>query len=186
MDFNLATESGVYESQQKSPQEFFRVEASYGDSSVIFEKAINFDYELAVRRKADVDADSFLENISDDPEVYPNSELYVVPEFPIGDQNFEKTTLMMYGVRPSDERNNDAIVEASLEEEMRDEKIRWVNLEKEGTDENYSSEIWYIGTDLRERLLLDHLSEEPLTESELQELVEEAEALIDTHNFGLE
>lgn len=183
MNFDLSTESGVYGDQQDPSEQYFRVCAENGDFSIVFEKAIDSTYDVTVRRPADIDADEFLENISDDSEVYTNTELYVVPEFPIGDQNFEETTLMMYGTRPSEERSDDAIVDVSLEEQMGEEKIRWINKEKEDVENNYSSELWYIGTDLRERPILDNLSQDPVTERELEDLLEEAEALIDMHSF---
>jgi hypothetical protein len=115
--------------------------------------------------------------------VYPNSDVTVVPEFPIGDDNFEETTLMMYGARPLEERQDYAIVDVSLEEQMGDEKIRWVNKEKAPEQSIYPNKLWYIGTDLHERPLVDHLSQDPVTEDELSELLEEAEALIENHSF---
>lgn len=183
MNFELATESGVYGAQDDPSEEYFRVKAEYRDFSIVFEKAVGSTYDVTVKGPTDLDADDFLENISRDPEVYPNSDVYVVPEFPIGDQNFEGTTWMMYRTRPSSERGDDAIVDVSLEEEMGDEKIRWVNKEKEGRRNSYSSKLWYIGTDIRGRPVVDHLSQDPVTEGELQEVVEEAEALIDEHSF---
>lgn len=185
MNFDLATESGVYGDPENSSETYFRVEAQQSDFSIVFEKAIDSSYDVTVKRPADLDADEFLENVSGDPEVYPNSSVYVVPEFPIGDDNFEETTLMMYRTRPSSERNSDAIVDVSLDEDMGGEKVRWVNKEEEGTDEFYSSELWYINTELRERPILDHLSQEPVDENELRELILEAEALIDDHDFDM-
>lgn len=183
MNFDIATESGVYGDQDDTSEQYFRVNAEARDFSMVFEKAIDSTYDVTVRRPADIDADEFLENISQDPEIYSNSELYVVPDFPVGDQNFEETTMMMYRTRPLSEREDDAIVEVSLGEQMGEERIRWVNRAKEDGVNNYSSEMWYMGTDLRQRPVIDHLSQGPVSEKELQQLVEEAEFLIENHNF---
>lgn len=184
MEFDLSTESGVYGDQSDPSQQYFRVIAENSGFSITFEKAVDSTYDVTVKRPTDLDADQFLENVSEYPDVYPNSEVYVVPEFPIGDQNFEETSMMMYSTRPSEERNDDAIVDVSLEEQMGEEKLRWVNTEKEqGKDHGFGSEIWYINTELRERPLIDHLSQEPLSEKELEEVIGEVEALFEMHDF---
>lgn len=187
MNFNLSTESGFYGDADNPSEEYFRVGVEAQDFSMVIERAIDSSYDVTVRRPSDLHSDQFLENIEEDPEVYANSGVVVVPEFPVGGDDYHETKFMMYRTRPSTDRQSDAIVDIFLDEGKGDEKIRWVNREKDPVeDDSYTAELWYIGTELRDRPVIDHLSQDPLDEKELDRILQDAEALIDEHEFRLE
>lgn len=186
ISFDIFTESGVYGDPEDPSEEYFRVTADARDCSVVFEKAVNSTYDFTVRRPLDFDSEDFLETAREDPQVYANSMVQIVPEFPVGDDNYRETTFMMYGSKSLEERQSHAIVDIFLDEKKGDEKIRWVNTDKEQENADFTGEIWYIGTELRERPVIDYFSHKPFNEQMIRELFEDASFLIEQYDFILE
>ncbi len=172
MHFDMAMERGEYGAGEG---EFFRVEAVSEDLDVIFHSAKEGSYDFFARRPVDMSNDDFLEEVYDDPEVYPSSEVTVCPDFPISEGPYQNVPLTFYAARTREERNSDAIVEVSLDENISDEKMRWVNLEQDpAIDEpSYSGEIWYIGPEPDLETITRYFSQEPLQEQEAEQLTGE-------------
>ena len=169
MDLDLATETGEYGSVEAG--EFFRVKATCGDTEIIFHSAEDGTYDFFARRMADMSNNEFLESVWRDPEVYPNSEVTLSPEFPIGDGTYQNLPLAIYKARNRSERESDAIVDVSLDENVSEEKVRWVNLEKDPDfqDSSYCAEIWYIGSE-PDSSITRYFSEPPLSEEDVEEI----------------
>ena len=184
MGFDLSTESGAY-GRATDQGEYFRVIADSDDVSIVFHSAVDSTYEFYARRPADLTNDDFLDSLKDDARVFPDSDVDVVPEFPIGKGPYEDTCFSFYAARRPEERHSDAIVEVSLgEEDVRDEKVRWVNRHKETDGEaEYQSEVWYIGEEIDEQPILHYLSHGSLDESELSDLLPEVRDILSEHDF---
>ena len=185
VDFDLATESKVYGPEEDPEQEFFRIEASREGFELIFNRAEGSSYDFYARRPADFSNEEFLETVYEDPEVYPNSDVNVCPDFPIGEGPYQEIPLTVYAARGEDRREQDAIVEISLEESMEEEKVRWVNLEQESAvnDQGFENEVWYIGPDFDRSPVVRYLSQDPVERVELEELLDEVEEIFNAHEF---
>lgn len=183
MHFELATQTGFYGFEEDPSEEYFRVEASNEDVFFTFNASGTGPHDFYVRRQVNVDNNEFVEALNDDPHVYPDSDVTVVPEFPIGKDPYEDTVFTMYQVMDEERRKSDAIVDVSLEDPS--DKVRWVNLEHDPQvqDPRYENEVWYIGTEIDEDSILRYLCQEPVEEEELSDLLVEVNELFALNGF---
>lgn len=185
MEFDLATEQGFYGPEDDPDSEYFQVEAGKEDMVITFESCRDQGDIFYAYRPANFNSGDFLDRAYDDPDVYPNSDTRVIPDFPIAEGSYEEVPLTFYSARSEESRESDAAVEVSLEESRGKERVRWVNVKADPEFEygDYDNEIWYIGEEIEKEPIVHYLSQDPTDMEEMASLVDEVQELFNQHEF---